>query len=71
LQSNQLYINQIQAANSTEILLKIGYEMQARAFNINKDLPENIDKGIKDFEALSFEYQQCFLVEILDKIYCL
>jgi adenine-specific DNA-methyltransferase len=41
--------------------------MQATAFISYKVLPENINKEIKDFEALSFEEQQRFLVEILDK----
>jgi adenine-specific DNA-methyltransferase len=41
--------------------------MQDTAFISYKVLPENINKEIKDFEALSFVEQQRFLVEILDK----
>lgn len=67
MQSNQNYITQIQEAKTTEELLKIWDEMQATAFISYKVLPENINKEIKDFEALSFEEQQRFLVEILDK----
>jgi adenine-specific DNA-methyltransferase len=67
LQSNQNYITQIQVAKTTKVLLKIWDEMQATAFISYKVLPENINKEIKDFEALSIEEQQRFLVEILDK----
>jgi len=67
MQSNQNYISQIQEAKTTQALLKIWEEMQATAFISYKVLPENINKEIKDFEALSFEEQQRFLVEILDK----
>jgi adenine-specific DNA-methyltransferase len=67
MQSNQNYISQIQEAKTTQALLKIWDEMQATAFISYKVLPENINKEIKDFEALSFEEQQRFLVEILDK----
>jgi adenine-specific DNA-methyltransferase len=67
MQTNQNYISQIQEAKTTNELLKIWEEMQATAFISYKVLPENINKEIKDFEALSFEEQQRFLVEILDK----
>jgi adenine-specific DNA-methyltransferase len=67
MQSNQNYISQIQEAKTTNELLKIWEEMQATAFISYKVLPENINKEIKDFEALAFEEQQRFLVEILDK----
>ena len=67
LQSNEQYINQIQTATTTEQLMKIWDEMQATAFISYKILPQNINKEITDFEALTFEDQQRFLVEILDK----
>jgi len=67
MQSNEQYINQIQTATTTELLLKIWDELQATAFLSYKVLPENINKEIKDFEVLSIEEQQRFLVEILDK----
>lgn len=67
MQSNQNYICQIQEAKTTQDLQKIWEEMQATAFISYKVLPENINKEIKKFEALSFEEQQRFLVEILDK----
>lgn len=67
MQSNQNYITQIQEAKTTKELLKIWDEMQATAFISYKVLPQNINNEIKEFEALSFEEQQRFLVEILDK----
>jgi adenine-specific DNA-methyltransferase len=67
MQSNQNYITQIQEAKTTNELLKIWDEMQATAFISYKVLPQNINNEIKEFQALSFEEQQRFLVEILDK----
>lgn len=67
MQSNQNYITQIQKAKTTNELLKIWDEMQATAFISYKVLPQNINNEIKEFEALSFEEQQRFLIEILDK----
>ena len=67
LQSNEQYIQQIQTAKNTKQLLTIWDEMQATAFISYKVLPQNINKQITDFEALSFEDQKRFLVEILDK----
>jgi len=67
MQSNEQYINQIQTATTTELLLKIWDELQATAFLSYKVLPENINTEIKDFKVLSIEEQQRFLVEILDK----
>ncbi len=67
MQSNQIYINQIQEAKSTKELLKIWREMQETAFISYKVLPENINNEIKSFEALNFEEQQRFLIEVLDE----
>ena len=67
MQSNEQYIIQIQTAKNTKQLLTIWDEMQATAFISYKVLPQNINKEITDFEALTFEDQQRFLVEILDK----
>lgn len=67
MQSNENYISQIQEAKTTNELLKNWDEMQETAFISYKVLPQNINNEIKDFEALSFEEQQRFLVEILDK----
>ncbi|MEQ1554260.1 MAG: site-specific DNA-methyltransferase [Ferruginibacter sp.] len=67
MQSNQNYIAQVQEAQTTKELLKIWDEMQATAFISYKVLPQNINNEINNFEALSYEEQQRFLVEILDK----
>ena len=67
MQSNQHYITQIQEAKSTEELLIIWDEMQATAFISYKVLPQNINNEINNFEALNFEEQQRFWVDVLDK----
>lgn len=67
MQCNQNYIDQIQEATTTKQLLKIWEQIQETAFISYKVLPENINKEINDFGNLSFEEQQSFLVEVLDK----
>ena len=67
MQSNQSYIDKIQEAKSTKELLKIWEDMQETAFISYKVLPENINNEIKSFEALNFDEQQRFLIEILDE----
>ena len=41
--------------------------MQETAFLSYKVLPQKINKEIKEYDALSFEDQQKFLIEVLDK----
>ena len=65
--ANQLFVDKIQDAKNTKELLKIWDEMKKTAFLSYKVKPEEIDSSKKDFEALSFEDQQRFLVSILDK----
>jgi adenine-specific DNA-methyltransferase len=67
LANNQQYIDEIQDATKTEQLKKIWEQMQQSAFIGYKVLPQKINTEIKEFEALSFEEQQRFLVEVLDK----
>jgi adenine-specific DNA-methyltransferase len=67
LKNNQQYINEIQTATKTEQLKKLWAQMQQSAFISYKVLPQKINTEIKEFEALSFEEQQRFLVEVLDK----
>ena len=65
--SNQQYIDEIQKATTTTQLIKLWQQMEQSAFISYKVVPQKINSEIKEFEALSFEEQQRFLVEILDK----
>lgn len=65
--SNQQYIEDIEKAKNNNDLKIIWEQMQETAFLSYKVLPQNINKEIKEFEALSFEDQQKFLIEVLDK----
>lgn len=66
-QANQLFVDKIQDTKNTKELLKVWDEMKKTAFLSYKVKPEEIDSSKKEFEALSFEDQQRFLVSILDK----
>lgn len=65
--ANQTFIDQIQTATSAEELQNIWQAMQERAFLSYKINPKTIDANQSEFEALTFEEQQRFLVEVLDK----
>ncbi len=66
-QVNQVFVDQIQAAQSSEDLQAIWQAMQARAFLSYKLNPKTIDANIGEFERLAFADQQRFLMEVLDK----
>jgi adenine-specific DNA-methyltransferase len=65
--ANQLFVDKIQNTKNTKELLKVWDEMKKTAFLSYKVKPEEIDSSKKEFEALSFEDQQRFLISILDK----
>jgi adenine-specific DNA-methyltransferase len=65
--SNQQYIEDIEKAKNKNDLQIIWEQMQETAFLSYKVLPQKINNEIKEFEALSFEDQQKFLIEVLDK----
>jgi adenine-specific DNA-methyltransferase len=65
--SNQQYIEDVENAKNTNDIKTIWEQIQTTAFLSYKVLPQNINKEIKEFEALSFEDQQKFLIEVLDK----
>lgn len=67
MESNQLFVDKIQDSKNTKELLKVWDEMKKTAFLSYKVKPEEIDATKKDFEALSFEDQQKFLISTLDK----
>ncbi|CAG8472670.1 20117_t:CDS:10 [Cetraspora pellucida] len=64
---NQGFINQIQEAKNTVELWKIWEQMKKIAFLSYKIEPKDIDNTKKEFEELSFEEQQKFLISLLDK----
>ena len=65
--SNQQYIEDIEKAKNNNDLKIIWEQMQETAFLSYKVLPQKINKEIKEYDALSFEDQQKFLIEVLDK----
>lgn len=65
--ANQTFIDQIQSATTGDELHTIWQTMQDRAFLSYKINPKTIDANTCEFEALSFEERQRFLIEVLDK----
>lgn len=66
-QANQTFIDRIQSAKTGDDLQTIWQAMQERAFLSYKLDPKTIDANKSEFEALSSEDQQRFLIEVLDK----
>ena len=67
MEANQLFVNKIQDSKNTKELQKVWDEMKKTAFLSYKIKPEEIDTTKKDFESLSLEDQQKFLISTLDK----
>ncbi|MFZ4858066.1 MAG: DNA methyltransferase [Desulfuromonadaceae bacterium] len=65
--ANQTFIDQIQSATTGDELHTIWQTMQERAFLSYKINPKTVDANTSEFEALSFEERQRFLIEVLDK----
>lgn len=64
---NEVFIEQIQEAQSTDALLQIWEAMKERSFlNYNIDIKAQ-DAHIEDFKALNIDQQKQHLVELLDK----
>jgi len=66
-QANQVFVNLIQDAKTSADLQTIWQAMQERAFLSYKLDPKAFDANKSEFGALSFENQQRFLIESLDK----
>jgi adenine-specific DNA-methyltransferase len=66
-EANQAFIDQIQSATKTEELKTIWETMKEKAFLSYKIDPKQIDLKATEFEGLSYENQQKFLIEVLDK----
>lgn len=65
--ANQTFIDQIQSATTGNDLQAIWQAMQERAFLSYKINPKTVDANASEFETLSFEDRQRFLIEVLDK----
>lgn len=64
---NQIFVEQIESAKDSNILLKIWEEMKAKSFlNYNVDLQKQ-EAHIEEFKALSLAVQKQHLLELLDK----
>lgn len=64
---NEIFVEQIQEAKTTDELLTIWEEMKKRSFlNYNVDLKKQ-EEHIEEFKQLSLDEQKQHLVEILDK----
>jgi adenine-specific DNA-methyltransferase len=67
LKLNQSYVEKILEAKSSKELLDLWSELKEKAFISYQIKPESFEQNIKEYEQLSFEAQQRFLLEILDK----
>lgn len=65
--ANQLFVDKIRDSKNTKELLRVWDEMRKTAFLSYKVKPEEIDATKKDFESLSLEDKQNFLISTLDK----
>lgn len=64
---NQTFIEQIESAKDSKVLLKIWEEMKVKSFlNYNVDLQKQ-EEHIEEFKALQLAEQKQHLVELLDK----
>lgn len=64
---NQTFIERIEEANDTEVLLQIWEQMKTKSFlNYNVDIKKQ-DEHMEDFKALSLAEQKQHLCELLDK----
>ncbi len=67
LKLNQIYADRICKAKNSDQLLSLWEELKTQAFISYQIKPEKIESNIKDYQALTFENQKKFLLEILDK----
>lgn len=65
--ANQVFVDSIQSAKSSEELLGIWNTMQDKAFLSYRVNPKAFDQSKNDFIELSFADQKKFLIETLDK----
>ena len=65
--ANQIFVDEIFAADSPDELKKIWERMQQTGFLSWKVEPKQFEENAKAFEELSLDDQKLFLVECLDK----
>ena len=64
---NQTFIEQIESAKDTKVMLKIWEEMKTKSFlNYNVDIKKQ-EQHIEEFKVLTLAEQKQHLVELLDK----
>ena len=66
-QANQVFIDDIQNAQTSEQLVSIWQAMQERAFLSYQLDVKAFDENVSDFTDLDFIHQQQFLIDVLDK----
>lgn len=66
-QGNQVFVDAVNKAKTSEELLEVWKTMQEKAFLSYKVNPKIIDETKSDFESLSLKDQKRFLIEVLDK----
>ena len=65
--ANQLWVDEIQAAENEKALTAIWEKMKEKAFISYKVNPKVIDENAEEFSQLSLDDQKRFLIEVLDK----
>lgn len=65
--ANQQFVEEIESANSQEVLVEIWQRMQETGYLIYKVKIENINEAATDFKTISLDDQKRFLIECLDK----
>jgi adenine-specific DNA-methyltransferase len=65
--ANQLWVDEIQAAEIKKALAAIWEKMKEKAFISYKVNPKEIDENAEEFSQLSLDDQKRFLIEVLDK----
>ena len=67
MELNEKFVQDIQAAKTTEELLEIWEQMKKQSFLSYRIDPKDIDSNVEEFKDLSIEDQKKFLIELLDK----
>jgi len=67
MELNEKFVQNIQAAQTTEELLEIWEQIKKQSFLSYRIDPKDIDDNVEEFKDLSIEDQKKFLIELLDK----
>lgn len=66
-QNNALYLEKIESASTSEVLVNIWDKLKEESFILFKITPSSIDNSQNEFNDLSIENQKQFLISLLDK----